>query len=227
LVSAALFAKKIVVARKPEDLALGTMTLVLIGIFFVTYYFLGDEGIQQRHMSGLILPLVLLPFSALSILKNRAAIFGWLALLVVLNIGSLFAVYKPMAKPGDFRRVALYVMANEAANQPVMVFHADAVLPLKYYYTGQNKLVAIPQENSFDAWDPRNNVLTDEAQILDLLDKQPGNPRRFWLVNDGWCGQGSLSFNCQVLEDVVDKYFEVESTRTFLEPTTVRLLRRK
>ncbi len=227
LVIVALFVKKILATRKAEDIALGTMTLVLIAIFFATYYFLGDEGIQHRYMSSLILPLVLLPFSALAILKNKTAAYAWLALVVFLNIGSLYAVYKPMAKPGDLRRVAQYVMANEAANQPVLVFHADAILPLAYYYSGQNKLVAIPQENRFDAWDPRNNILKDESQILDLINKQPGEPQLFWLVHDGWCGEGRLSFNCQILENVVEKYFEVESTQSFLKPTTVRLLRRK
>jgi hypothetical protein len=100
-------------------------------------------------------------------------------------------------------------------------------LPLSHYYKGQNKLVAIPQENSFDVWNPRNNVLKDEAQILDLINRQPNKPERFWLVHDGWCIHGSLSFNCQVLEDVVTKHFVVESTQKFFEPTKVRLLRRK
>lgn len=222
-----LLARKILRARAAEDLALCAMAIVLIAFFLVTYSIVGDQTLQQRHMSSLILPLVILPFSALRIFKNNKIIFSWLALIIFLNIGYLYTAYKPLAKPGDFRRAAQYVMANEATNQPVLVFHADAVLPLAHYYTGQNKLVAIPRENSFDVWDPRNNVLKDEAQILDLINKQPDKPERFWLVHDGWCAHGTLSFNCQILEDVVTKYFDAESTRNFLEPTTVRLLRRK
>jgi len=132
-----------------------------------------------------------------------------------------------MTKPGDFRRVAQYLMANEKPNQPILVFHADAILPLKYYYHGQNQLLAVPQENSFDTWDPRNNIIDDEAEVLNVINKQPGNPERFWLVHDGWCGQGNLSFNCQILEDIVDKYFDIERTEEFFEPTTIRLLHRK
>lgn len=223
----ALFLKKLATERKREDLALAAMTFVLIAFFLVTYYFLGDEGLQQRHMSSLILPLTLLQLSALSYFKSNKLIYSWLGLVVFLNIGSLYAAYQPMAKPGDFRRVGQYVMANEAPNQPVLVFHSDAVLALAYYYKGQNRLIAIPQENSFDDWNPRNNVLKDEAQILEVINKQPNNPERFWLVDDGWCAEGSLSFNCDILENVVTKYFEVKSTTEFMEPTTVRLLRRK
>ena len=222
-----LLIKKLIRTRSAEDIALCVITIVLIAFFFVTYSIVGQQSLQQRHMASLVLPLVLLPFSALSIFDNRKIIIGWMALVVVLNLGSLYATYRPLAKPGDFRRAAEYVMANEASNQPVLVFHADAVLPLGYYYKGQNNLVAIPRENSFDVWDPRNNVLKDEAQILDIINKQPGAPVRFWLVHDGWCAHGSLSFNCQVLEDVITKYFEVESTQNFMEPTTVRLLHRK
>ncbi len=222
-----MFLRKIVSLRKREDLALATITTVLVAIFLATYHFLGDEGLQQRHMSSLILPLVLLPLSALSFFDSKKIICGWLALVVFLNIGSLVDAYRPMAKPGDFRRVAQYVTANEAPNQPVLVFHSDAALALAYYYKGQNKLVPLPQENNFDDWNPRNHVLRDETQVLDVINKQPNSPERFWLVSDGWCSQGSLSYNCDVLEDVVTKYFEVERSKDFLEPTTVRLLRRK
>ena len=227
LVVGTMFLRKIVSERKREDVALAAITAVLIAIFLVTYHFLGDEGIQQRHMSSLIFPLVLLPLSALSYFNNKKIVYGWLALVCLLNIGSLYYAYRPMAKPGDFRRVAQYVTENESPNQPVLVFHSDAALALAYYYKGQNRLVAIPQENSFDEWNPRTHVLKDEAQILEKLDAQPNNPQRFWLVSDGWCSQGSLSYNCEILEDVVAKYFEVESGKDFMEPTTVRLLRRK
>lgn len=226
-VVAAMFLRKLVSQRRREDLALAAITAVLIAAFLVTYHFLGDEGLQQRHMSSLILPLVLLPLSALSYFNNKKIIYAWLALVVFLNIGSLLVTYAPMAKPGDFRRVAQYLTTNEAPNQPVLVFNSDAVLALSYYYKGQNKLVAIPQENDFDVWNPRNNIIKDEAQVLAIINRQPNSPERFWLVNDGWCAQGSFSYNCDILEDVVTKYFDVERSQDFLEPTTVRLLRRK
>ena len=224
---AILFFRKVVAERKREDIALAAFTIVLIGIFLGVYRFLGDEGLQQRHISSLILPLTLIPVAALSYLGNKRLIYGWLILATLLNIGSLITAYAPMAKPGDFRRVGQYLMANETPNEPVLVFHSDAVLALKYFYTGQNNLVALPQENDLEDWNPRKNVLTDEAQILGVINRQPNAPQRFWLVSDGWCAQGSLSYNCDLLEDVVDKYFVVESTKEFMEPTTVRLLRRK
>ncbi|MEO7658193.1 MAG: hypothetical protein ABIV48_01145, partial [Pyrinomonadaceae bacterium] len=165
--------------------------------------------------------------SALATFDNKKLIYGWLTMVILLNIGSFYVTYQSLAKPGDFIRVAEYLMENEAADQPVLVFHSDAKLPLSYYYKGPNPLVALPQENAFDVWDPRDNVLRDEAQLVDLINSQPNNPERFWLVHDGWCAHGTLTFNCQLLEDVVAKYFDVESAQEFFEAANVRLLRRK
>jgi hypothetical protein len=227
VVTAVLFAKKLLSERKKEDIALAVIPVVLAAFFLIALFLLGDQGIQPRHLSSMILPFLLLSFSAFTVLRNKRIILGWAAVLILLNIGFLYEAYKPLAKPGDFRRVAEYIAANERPNQPVLVFHADAVLPLAHYYSGQNKLIALPQENSLDDWNPQNNVLQNEEQILSLINRQPDNPERFWLVNDGWCAQGTLSFNCEILEDVVTGYFEVESTMEFLKPTTVRLLHRK
>lgn len=222
-----LLARKIFIVRAKEDVALCAIVVVLVAFFCVTYFIVGEPALQPRHMNSLVLPLALLPFSALSFLKDKRFVLGWFALIVFLNVGYLYVAYKPMAKPGDFRRIGEYLMANEKNNQPILIFHADAVLPLSFYYKGKNNLVAVPQKNNFNTWNPRNNVLKDEKQILDLIDKQPDKPERFWLVQDGWCAHGGLSLNCNILEDVVEKYFVVESTKEFLAPTKVRLLRRK
>ena len=134
-------------------------------------------------------------------------------------------VYSPLAKPGDFDRVAQHLMHSEQPKEPILVFHADAVWPLRQYYQGQNQLVALPQENALEKWDPRNNVIQDEAQLVERINSAVGSAAQVWLVHDGWCGQGTLKFKCDLLEEVIGKYFIVVQTRRFYEPTTVRLLR--
>jgi len=220
-------AVRIIRNRSIEDRSLATITAVLLVLFLVTLNFVGDQSLQPRHMSLLLWPLVLLPFAALSIFRNNKIIVGWVALLICLDIGHLVVSYQQLAKPGDLRRAIEYVAANEKPNQPILVFQAVAVLPIRHYYTGENKLVALPKETDFVVWDPRNNVLKDEAQVLSVIDQQPNAPEFFWLVHDGRCAHGSLLFNCQVLEDVIAKHFDVVTTQNFMEPTTVRLLRRK
>ena len=224
---ALLFSAKLIRERKDEDIALG-MTITVMALFsLLAYSVVGDSLIQQRHLSGMILPLVLIPLSAVSFLRSKPLLDGWVALLIGLSVFYLFTYYKPLAKPGDFERMGKFVMQNEKPNQPVLIFHADAILPFRYYYKGQNKMLPLPQENGTDAWNPRNNILKDEAQILNVINSQPGDPNEFWLVYDGWCAQGTIKYNCDVLESVIDKYFVVEEKREFLPPATVRLLKRK
>lgn len=223
----ALFLAKVAKQRRAEDVAIGIFVVVLAAFFLFAMSVAGWHVTQTRHMSSLILPLAMIPFSALTLFKGVKAPIAWLALVIGLSIAAFVVTYTPLAKPGDFDRVAQYLMANEQPNQPVLVFHSDAVWPLRSYYKGQNQLVALPQENALEKWNPRNNVIKDEDQILGRINSITDSPERFWLVHDGWCAQGSLSFNCQVLDDVIERYFVVESTKNFLEPTTVQLLRRK
>lgn len=224
---AGLFAYKVYRYRKAEDIAIGVYIAVMIGFFLVAIDLAGWSLTQTRHLSGLILPLAMIPFAALAVFRNKWITPAWAGFVLLLSVVSLVVTYSPLAKPGDFERVSDYLMQNERANEPVLVFHADAVLPLRQYYKGRNQLVALPQENGLEKWDPRNNVLRDEAQIIERINSVQGLPDRFWLVHDGWCAQGAISFNCQMLESVIEKYFVVEHTRRFYDPATVRLLRRK
>ncbi|MGE3467367.1 MAG: hypothetical protein AB7J13_10580, partial [Pyrinomonadaceae bacterium] len=213
--------------RKSEGNALTAISLVVISCSHFYLKFVGFTLVASRHLSGLILPLIIIPIEALRSLNSRRAIYGWAALVIAINLASLFFTYKPLAKPGDFERVAQYLMANEQPGEPILIFHADAILPLRHYYKGSNDLVAIPQENGTEAWDPRNNILRNEAQILSVFDAHPSTSGRMWLAHDGWCANGSIRFNCELLEDVLGKYFVIEGTENFYGPVTVRRLRRR
>jgi hypothetical protein len=222
-----LLGYRLVKERRREDVTLVALTLIACGFFTAAVAAVGDQLVHMRHLSLLIYPLVLIPLAAFSVLRNKAVLYGWFFLVVALNVGFLYANYKTAAKPGDFDRVATFVMQNESANQPVLIFHADAILPLRHYYRGRNELVALPQENGSEVWNPRNNILKDEAQVLERINSQPNNPSQFWLVDDGWCAHGTIKFNCEILESVVEKNFLVEREERFLTPMTVRLLRRR
>jgi hypothetical protein len=210
--------------RRDEDIALATFVASLGAFYAAAFYLVGGQAFQTRHMASILLPLVLLSFSAVTTLGRRY-IFVWLAIVLAFHAGALYSTYRPLAKPGDFKNVAAFIMAHEQPGEPIVVFHADAVLPLRYYYKGQNKLVPLPREGDKNTWNPQDSVLADESQVLDVINNARGTSERIWLVDDGWCAHGELSFNCELLENVVSNYFEVEMTEHFLDPTTVRLLK--
>lgn len=222
-----LFAIKIVRERKKEDKALAVYAIVLIGFFLFAMKAAGWALTQTRHLSGLILPLSLIAFAALSIFKSKIPVWIWFAVVMLFSVVSLAVTWSPLAKPGDFDRVAQHIVRAEQPNEPILVFHADAVWPLRQYYKGINPLVALPQENGLEKWDPRNNVILSEQQIVDRIESAAASSKRLWLVHDGWCAQGALKFNCDILEKVIADRFVVEATTSFYPPATVRVLRRK
>lgn len=132
-----------------------------------------------------------------------------------------------MTKHGDPYRVAQYLMAAEKPNQPILVFNAEAALPLAYYYSGKNLLIPLPKAEDFKAYDLREFVLNSETEIWDNLDKIPGNKEYVWLVENGVCKYGNYEYNCPLLENFVNKYFSVENNQEFAYSSRARLLHRK
>lgn len=222
-----LFVQQLIRRRQREDVVLAVIAAVTILCFAAANYGLGELSIQKRHFAVVLLPLLFITFAAVRGIGSRVIAADWAILLIALNLVQTADANRYLAKPGDPRRAAEYVMANESPNEPVLVFHSDAVLAIRQYYRGQNELVPLPSANPFDTWDPRRNVIESEQQLAERIDALPGNAKRFWLVTDGWCFQGSLLFNCDTLETYVERNYRVIVERDLLEPTRVRLIERR
>jgi hypothetical protein len=209
-----------------EDRFLAAFVTVQTIFFAAAITFVGVQPLQARHMIGLVLPFLIIQFSALMVFKNRHITTAWLILIVAANIIFMIGEHRSLAKPGDFRRMAEYVAQYESSGQPVMIVHSDAIYPFKNYYQGVNPLDALPQINELTSWNPKLNVFRDEAQVAQSFGRWP-DAKRFWLVSDGWCSHGTLDFNCGILEEFIAENFIVESETPFAGYSSVRLLRRR
>ena len=210
----------------PEAIAIWTITLVIAMCFLVTARFSGEMLLQIRHTIVLFFPLTIAAFSIVRIAKKRILVVCWTIAVLIFSLTALYVHYRPLAKSGDWKRVAAYLMATEKTDQPILVFHAGAELPLSSYYVGSNVLVPVPRENTFERFDFQDYVLRDEREIIDKLEHMPGEHEKIWLVTDEDCGYADLNYHCEILEGFVNKYYTVEESRNFLN-STVRLLRRK
>lgn len=186
-----------------------------------------EEMLLPRHTAVLFLPSILLAFSLIATIPGRTGIVIGALIMSVFNVVSLTTVYGTLAGKRNWDQVAAYVVEHEKAGQAILVFHAGAALPLAHYYTGSNALVPIPKENRFETFDIRNYVLRDEQEIFDALARTtPGEHEELWLITDNMCRYLGVDYNCQALEEFVDRHYVVESSRAFSD-TRVRLLRRK
>jgi hypothetical protein len=134
--------------------------------------------------------------------------------------------YSALAKTGDWQRVAAYVMQAEAPNEPILVFQAEAALPLRYYYHGANELVPVPRPLNLQTYDLHELALTTERDVDDALARAPGDHRQIWVVTTDYCSTGSLDYNCPLFESYLAKHYTVVRQLSFYRSTLRELERR-
>jgi hypothetical protein len=207
--------------------AIWTILSVSALAFLMILYLAGESALQDRHTALLFLPTILSAFAIITLIARRRRGLG-IALVIALlfNAASLYETYRPLAKNGDWNRVASYIMASEKPGQAVLVFHGGNALPLSYCYKGMNVIVPLPRGDSFETYDVRNYGLKDESEIAAALSSVPGEHQQLWLVTYDQCQSFGVDYNCGLLEGYVDKNYNVVSDKAFYQ-SRVRLLQQK
>ena len=208
-----------------NKIALWASAGFLTATFFVLHYKIGAILMSSRHSFALFLILHLAIFVLVMTVSPKRGAVVWSSLVIVFSTLSLFAFYKPLAKPGDWIRMANHLQTEEKPNQPILIFLPSQELALKRYYAGQNKLAPLPVRDDMKTYDLENFVLKDEAQIINAIKTADGDKEKVWLITDGICKFG-VDFNCALLESFVEKYYLVEQEKRY-HGARIRLLKRK
>jgi hypothetical protein len=200
------------------------IALTLLPVFLLLRYRIGYDFFSAKHTAALFFPIVMSFVALVWIAFRRWGVWLWVAVVLTFCVGSLYADYRPLAKPGDWKRTSAYLMANEKPDQPVLMFSATSAVPFGYYYHGPNRLVPLPRAEAFDTFDIERYVLHSEDEIRTGLNNVPGAHERVWLVTDSFCRLQAVDFNCPLLENYINRYYVVESDHEFYG-SRVRLLR--
>jgi Dolichyl-phosphate-mannose-protein mannosyltransferase len=211
--------------RFPQ-VAIWTILSVSALAFLMILYLAGESALQDRHTALLFLPTMLSAFAIITLVARRRGLVIALVIALLFNAASLSVMYRPLAKNGDWNRVASYIMASEKQGQAILVFHGGNALPLSYCYKGTNVIVPLPRGDSFETYDVRNYVLKDESEIAAALSIVPGDHQQLWLVTYDQCQSFGVDYNCGILEGYVERHYNVASDKTFYQ-SRVRLLQRK
>lgn len=207
-----------------RQVAIWTILTVSAIAFLLILYLAGESALQDRHTALLFLPTILSAFALMTLVARRRGLIIALVIALFFNAASLYVMYRPLAKSGDWNRVASYIMAAEKPGQAVLVFHGVNALPLSYCYKGTNIIVPLPRGDSFETYDVRNYGLRDESEITSALSAIQGE--QLWLVTYDQCQSFGVDYNCGLLEGYIDRYYNVVSDKTFYQ-SRVRLLQRK
>jgi hypothetical protein len=219
--------------KQLSEMQLVLVTLVVVCFASLTFVLDITENatLTARYSYPLFLPILLLLFSCLSLLPRKVqqrALWSWGAIALICYGGTLIHQYPDFAKDGDWSRVARFIQAHETTEQPVVVFSAEAVLPLKYYYDGVNPLVSLPEQSLGEAYNLRRFVIRDKTQIRQVLIAQqtPNDlPSEFWLVKgpryalEGTegvaCHIWGIDLNCAALEQFIQDNYRLEQQKEF------------
>lgn len=210
-----------------NNIIIWLITVVTAAIFFIAFELV--DAIYFRHSSLMLVPSLLSMFGVFYLIKGSArkrVLSIWLTATLLLNGSALAITYSPLAKSGDYGRVAAYIEANEEPNQAILVFDPQVAMSLEHHYKGVNSLLALPEKEDFKVYDYSEFTLDSEQQITTALAQLPDEHSDLWLVTYTDFQGGLLPVyerSYQILEKFVDTYYTIETDRDFYG-SNVRLL---
>lgn len=172
---------------------------------------------MRRHTFALFLPGWLAFFSLFpreSRFGRRALPFTVLALVLV-SLFALYRTYRPMAKSGDYARVAAYLQSEERPDQPILTFNSESAMPLSRYYRGINRIVPLPSPPSLQSFRERNFVIQSGEQVAAVLAAAAPAHRWAWYVRSGAEGNRGWSYHPERLEEYLAGHYTVLQSRSF------------
>lgn len=200
----------------------GAVSLLFLGFYFVV----GSDYVAARHAIPLFVPLILLAASVFINFLPRRSWILFAFIFACLFSFSIYSRYAPLAKRGDWIRVARFVEANEKPNQPIIIFQNFDALSLPYYYHGVNKI--LPDKNFF-AWSNEASLTSEDAlkkQTDFVVSQIPPDAPEIWLATEEICQKEETKAACRPLENFIEVNYTTLLTQDFYDER-VRLLRKK
>ncbi len=228
---------------EPRALATFITFLVATGTLTLLLDLTENAKLTSRYSYPLFILTLLGGLTVFSLVPEHSRRKGlelWSVIIVVLYATSLIVTYAPLAKDGDWQRVAAYITAQETPKQPVLVFSAEGLLPLNYYYQGVNSLRGVPRQVPGGQYDLRRFALQNDSEIQEAIagSSQPEKPlpQQLWLVKapsyvlDGTgkkaCQIWEIDLGCTRLEAFLNRRYDVVNRRDFYG-ANVRLFQKK
>jgi hypothetical protein len=184
------------------------------------------EPFGFRYMFVAFAPIMTAALVTLGDLQRRFryAVPIWMAVFIVGGLPTLFSTYQPLAKGGDWIRVAAFLESAEEPNQPILVFQTENAMPLEDYYRGKNVIVAVPRPIDFTVpWNEAQVVQRDRDVEQDIA-SVPGKHPYIWVVNTTECQDFSVDYHCPIFEHFLATHYTVVVRRKFFR-SQARLLR--
>lgn len=216
----AALAAAVVYRRRLPRHALGLL-VALCGCFVVLRSIVGPDYFGMRYTLALLLPAQLAALALLFLPRRPALAALGTALLAAAGAAASIEQFAPLAKQGDWRRVAQYLQAKDSESA-VIVFANLGQAPLERYYQGTGAVVPLPAALVLERYEPAASVLDSVDAIVQRIAAAAAPGKRFWVVVAHANTFQGIDKHAERLEAALAQETQVLPTRTF-HGATVRL----
>jgi hypothetical protein len=229
-----LFRQRRQLFTNPTNVALFILPLSIAPILVALLWWADTLSfLSARYFYPLFIPVIFCTFAIATLCQSRWVLRSWFNTLLIFSVAAFTITYAPLSIAGDWKQVASYLMRQEQPDQTMLVFPAENVMPLSYYYRGLNPLVAIPRPMGTEVYNIDQVTLRDEAEITTALAAKP--QQTLWVVQAvdqkvaspiQTCQPDNSRYNCQILESYIQNHYKVIKQQHFNQ-AYVRLLERR
>lgn len=142
----------------------------------------GDDMFVSRYTSALLWPTQLLVLAVVALPRKTSLVVTVALVMIVANTPAAWNRFAPLAKQGDWQRVADYLTESTNSGETVLVFTNVGVSPLEHYYRGLAPIVPLPGPLSLSRYDLAASELSNEAELHRKLHKELSRVTTFWVV---------------------------------------------
>lgn len=216
----------------PQTRALWAV-LAALGVCYgvVVHSVMREDDLTQRHLMIMIIPSTLALLSIIGMYTARTwrlAITAFAVLWVAFNGYATWWMFHPLAKQGDYKRVAKYLEEHQEPGEPVAVATSHAALPFRAYYRGSGEIFPLPFEDTYDQYVIERWRFESPEHVRACLHPAIAKDGTLWLFTDR--GEEAeyfgISLNFRFLEQVLREDFDLVSEKDFFN-AKVREFRQK
>jgi mannosyltransferase len=178
---------------------------ILLSLYCVIF---GITGSYQLRYMSLLYPILILLFVIFKEfpLVARNLMYAAMSLYYI----SLLALqYKHPVKRYDFKTAGMFIEKNERNGEPILLYNKMLLPPFNYYYTGRNRLVALPEFIYDDEYYEEN--INDTTELKKTIEKI-NSPTKSYLMMT--CDPTGFDHPVNMSPQIVNEYLRNNYTIT-------------
>jgi uncharacterized membrane protein len=212
------------------------VSILLFSMYLFLIIFLVDKSnLRGRHVLTVLIPLLFSIVLLFRFTNPKRLKYYWLSVIFFSYVVLVFINYYGASKGKSYKDSSVYIEKNEVENEPLVFFAGDLHLIYLNLYSGPNKIIAMPSVRNFDSLYNKAPVPVKSFAELDEFIKRENLDNRFWYIsskidtrmNNAYLKYYPLSFNYSLVDQYLDKYFDIESEVEFPPHVVVKKMKKK